>query len=96
VIHTVGPIWRGGTHGEPELLAGCYRESLALAVVHSVQSIAFPAISCGIYGYPIPAAAKIAINTTHGFLAADRTLTAVIFACFHATALHALQAAMER
>src|ERR1039457_2294194 len=82
VIHTVGPVWRGGTRGEPALLASCYRESLTLAVAHDVRTIAFPAISCGIYGCPIPDAARIAIDTTAAFLAKDRTLTEVIFACF--------------
>ncbi|MED5606995.1 O-acetyl-ADP-ribose deacetylase [Pseudomonas sp. JH-2] len=62
VIHTVGPVWRDGGHGEPELLAACYRNSLALAEAHRLESIAFPAISCGIYGYPLEAAASIAIG----------------------------------
>jgi len=61
VIHTVGPVWRGGGHGEPDLLAACYRNSLALAERHGLEGIAFPAISCGIYGYPLEAAARIAI-----------------------------------
>lgn len=82
VIHTVGPIWRGGTQGEPELLASCYRESLALAAAHGVKTIAFPAISCGVYGYPIEAAAKIAMGTVRAFLAADATVVQVTFACF--------------
>ncbi len=63
VIHTVGPIWRGGERGEPEQLASCYRESLRLAIEHEVWTIAFPAISCGVYGYPPEEAAKIAIRT---------------------------------
>src|SRR5213082_365155 len=78
VIHTVGPIWRGGTHGEPELLASCYRESLTLAVAHDFRTIAFPAISCGVYGYPVADAARIAIETTATFLAGNHTLTEVI------------------
>src|ERR1700756_2588435 len=69
VIHTVGPIWRGGKHGEPEMLANCYRNSFQLAVENGIKTIAFPAISCGAYGYPIQAAARIATNTTREFLA---------------------------
>jgi O-acetyl-ADP-ribose deacetylase (regulator of RNase III) len=96
VIHTVGPVWRGGTHGEPALLASCYRESLTLAVAHGVRSIAFPAISCGVYGYPIADAAGIAIDTTAAFLAGDRTLTEVVFACFGQDVLEALRNAAGR
>lgn len=62
IIHTVGPIWQGGTQGEPELLADCYRNSLALAETHQLKSVAFPAISCGVYGYPLEQAAAIAVR----------------------------------
>jgi O-acetyl-ADP-ribose deacetylase (regulator of RNase III) len=82
VIHTVGPIWRGGAHGEPDLLRSCYRSSLALAVKHQIKTIAFPAISCGIYGYPIEAAVKIAVKETLEFLSANESIAKVIFACF--------------
>ena len=67
VIHTVGPVWRGGHHGEPALLASCYRSALALAQGHGLQSIAFPAVSCGAYGYPLEQAAAIAIREVRGF-----------------------------
>ncbi len=62
VIHTVGPVWRGGGHGEAELLASCYRSAFALAREHALRSIAFPAISCGVYGYPLDEAAAIAVR----------------------------------
>jgi O-acetyl-ADP-ribose deacetylase (regulator of RNase III) len=64
VIHTVGPVWRAGTHGEPALLASCYRTALELARHHRVRSVAFPAISCGIYGYPLDEASAIAVRET--------------------------------
>jgi O-acetyl-ADP-ribose deacetylase (regulator of RNase III) len=92
VIHAVGPRYRDGRHGEPELLAGCYRNSLALARAHDVRTIAFPAISCGIYGYPIPDAARIAVATVRQFLAEeDAALEKIIFACFGAEVLAAFQ-----
>jgi len=96
VIHTVGPIWRGGTRGEPALLGSCYRESLTLAVAHGVRTIAFPAISCGVYGYPLPDASRIAIDTTTSFLGSNETLIEVIFACFGQDVLHAFQDALGR
>ena len=82
VIHTVGPVWRGGTNGEPELLASCYRRSLALAIENQVRSIAFPAISCGIYGYPLDAAAEIAIGETKRVLEGGDDLDRVLFVAF--------------
>jgi O-acetyl-ADP-ribose deacetylase len=82
VIHTVGPVWRGGDAGEDELLARCYRASLALAVAHDARSIAFPAISTGIYGFPRPRACAVAVNETHRFLLRDDTLKRVILISF--------------
>ena len=66
VIHTVGPVWRGGGAGEPELLAACYRRSLEVAGALGARTVAFPAISCGLYGYPIPDAARIAVEAVRG------------------------------
>jgi O-acetyl-ADP-ribose deacetylase (regulator of RNase III) len=79
VIHTVGPVWRGGAHGEAELLASCYRQSLRLAEEHGVRSIAFPAISCGVYGYPVDEATRIAIREVSEHQGA---LERAIFVCF--------------
>src|SRR5580698_3888795 len=77
VIHAVGPRYRDGQHGEPDALAGCYRHSLSLAVAHGVRTIAFPAISCGIYGYPIPDAAAIAVETVRDVLRQERAIEQV-------------------
>jgi len=82
VIHTVGPVWHGGRHGEPELLASCYRNSLALAAAHDCRTIAFPAISCGVYGYPFEAATEIAVRECAAFLATDKRVKEVTFALF--------------
>jgi O-acetyl-ADP-ribose deacetylase (regulator of RNase III) len=79
VIHTVGPVWRGGTHGEPETLANCYRNSLQVAVENGIKTVAFPAISCGAYGYPVQKAAQIALKTSREFLANDDKIAKVIF-----------------
>lgn len=82
VIHTVGPVWHGGTHGEPGLLAGCYRNCFLLAREFGLHTLAFPAISCGIYGYPIAHAVEIALRETRAALAQDPKIARVIFACF--------------
>lgn len=82
VIHTAGPIWGGGDQGEPELLARCYRNSLALATKHQARRIAFPAISCGIYGYPIRDACQIAVRETAAYLETNELPESVIFVCF--------------
>ncbi len=94
VIHAVGPRYRDGNHGEPDQLASCYRESLQLAVAHGIGSIAFPAISCGIYGYPIEAAARIAVGTTASFLETTPAIAQVTFACFGDDVLNAFQLAL--
>ena len=90
VIHTVGPIWRGGGQDEAEVLASCYRRSLELAVDQGLASIAFPAISTGVYGYPREEAAEIAVETVAAFLtAAPHRLNRVVFCCFdHVSADH--------
>jgi len=79
VIHTVGPIWSGGKRGEPETLADCHRNSLRLATENRINTIGFPAISCGAYGYPIDQAAQIALKTTREFLASTDKIDKVIF-----------------
>jgi O-acetyl-ADP-ribose deacetylase (regulator of RNase III) len=96
VIHAVGPVWHGGTHGEPELLAACYRRSLEIAAAHGLRSIAFPAISCGIYGYPVELAAPLAVETCAAFVATGSTLERIVFALFDARALALYDAALAR
>jgi O-acetyl-ADP-ribose deacetylase (regulator of RNase III) len=100
VIHTVGPVWRGGGKGEPELLASAYRSSIALAHRHALRSIAFPAISTGVYGYPADQAAQVAVEALSAFVAEDPSaFDAVVLCCFsersaehHRVALSALHA----
>jgi len=84
VIHTVGPVWHGGDRGEPEKLASCYRQSLRLAMANDCHSIAFPAISCGVYGYPLEEAARIAVGEVISVLAEveDHGLEKIVFCCF--------------
>jgi O-acetyl-ADP-ribose deacetylase (regulator of RNase III) len=79
IIHTVGPFWTGGQRGEADVLANCYRNSLQLAIEHGLTSIAFPAISCGAYRYPIDQASQVAVQTTDSFLRSDQQLDKVIF-----------------
>lgn len=94
VIHTVGPVWHGGARGEPDLLANCYRNSLTLAREHGIKSVAFPAISTGVYGYPLEAATEIAVRTV-----VDETrepgIDLVRFVCFSMRALEAYRAELE-
>ncbi len=82
IIHTVGPIWRGGQNSEANLLASCYTNCLKLALEYQIKTIAFPAISCGVYGYPIPDAAKIAVQTTAEFTNANSGIEAIYFVAF--------------
>jgi O-acetyl-ADP-ribose deacetylase (regulator of RNase III) len=96
VIHTVGPVWNGGKRGEPELLASCYRESLKLAVAHELRSIAFPAISCGAYGYPLEQAIGIAVRECANFSAGNALPGQILFACFDAATLAAYEAELAR
>ncbi len=87
VIHTVGPIWCGGTADEPRLLASCYQTSLALARLHNVRTIAFPAISCGVYGYPMEQACRIAVHECRAFTDESAVPVSIIFALYDDAAL---------
>ena len=84
IIHTVGPVWHGGSHGEETLLANCYRNSLKIAAEKNLDSIAFPSISTGVYGYPMRQATEIAIRTSIEFITTDRRLSEIIFCCYSA------------
>jgi O-acetyl-ADP-ribose deacetylase (regulator of RNase III) len=96
VIHTVGPVWQGGVQGEPELLASCYRASLALAAAHGAGRIAFPAISCGVYGYPLERAVRIAVRECAQFAAAQVQIEQIVFACFGPGMLSLYRAELKR
>jgi O-acetyl-ADP-ribose deacetylase len=93
VVHAVGPIWHGGSAGEPDLLANTYREALRLASAQGLRSVAFPAISTGIYGYPLQAATDIAVRTIQTVLRSDATIQEVLFACFSPEVLAAYRQA---
>ena len=96
VIHTVGPVWNGGNHGEDELLASCYRRSLELCETHGLASVAFPAISTGIYRFPAERAAEIALRTVVDALAATPAVSRVIFCCFSPDSARLHEQAMTR
>ena len=96
VIHTVGPIWRGGGFNEDDLLASCYQHSLALAAQHDVRTIAFPSISTGAYGFPVERAALIAVGEIAAFLRDDATIEHVIMVCFNDYAYEYYSSAVEK
>jgi O-acetyl-ADP-ribose deacetylase len=96
VIHTVGPVWKGGNKNEAELLASCYRNSLKLAVENGVKTIAFPSISTGVYGYPLEHAAPVAIREIQNFLTGSDQIEQVIMACFDEKTLEAYKTALTQ
>lgn len=95
VIHTVGPVWHGGDRGEDDLLANCYRNSLRLAAEAGLKSVAFPAISTGVYRFPTERACGIAVRTVEEFLRTDRGIEKVVFVCFDAATLGLYRKALE-
>jgi len=96
VIHTVGPVWRGGTHNEDSLLAACYRNCLLLTVPYGIQAIAFPSISTGAYGFPLDRAARIAVEVVQRHLANYENPQRVIFVCFQRTAFDLYQSLVTK
>jgi O-acetyl-ADP-ribose deacetylase (regulator of RNase III) len=94
ILHTPGPVWHGGTHGEADLLAKCYRSCFALAREHGLKSLAFPAISCGVYDYPIAEAVEIAVHETVAALSDNPAIEKVIFACFDEAVFEAYKGAL--
>jgi O-acetyl-ADP-ribose deacetylase (regulator of RNase III) len=95
IIHTVGPVWHGGGRGEPRLLASCYRRSLEIARMGALRTVAFPAISCGVYRFPLDRAARIAVGEVRDFLATNRLPERVLLVCFGDDVLAAYQRALE-
>ena len=96
VIHTVGPVWRGGKSGEPDLLASCYRNSLAIAAENGIRTIAFPSISTGVYGYPIELAADVAVKTVRDTVQKLSKISEVIFCCFSRGDLEIYESCLQR
>jgi O-acetyl-ADP-ribose deacetylase len=96
IIHTVGPVWNGGGHGEGELLASCYRACFEIAKARDVKTIAFPAISCGVYGYPISEASRIAVREIRVALSTSEIIKRVLFSCFTDEVFAAYGTALER
>ena len=95
VIHTVGPVWRDGANGEPQLLASCYRNCLQLAVENQIQTIAFPSISTGVYGYPIMQASQIAVREVRNFLVNNPLIKQVSFVCFSSEDLYVYKSLLQ-
>ena len=95
VIHTVGPVWRDGTNGEPQLLASCYRNCLQLAIENQIQTIAFPSISTGAYGYPIMQASQIAVREVRNFLVNNPLIKQVSFVCFSSEDLYVYKSLLQ-
>lgn len=95
VIHTVGPVWHGGNHGEPDLLASCYRNSIKLARLYGLKSIAFPAISTGIFGYPDDLAADIAVSNLREHVASDAATPQIYLCCFSISSRQSLEKACK-
>lgn len=96
VIHTVGPVWQGGGHREAELLASCYRTSLALAAAHGIRTLAFPAISCGVYRYPAGDAVRIAVHECAQAIAREPRFEKIVFACFDEDMLGLYRAEIQK
>lgn len=95
VIHAVGPVWRGGTRGEAEQLAGCYRRAIELAGAHGLKTIAFAAISCGVYGYPPEQAAAVAVDAVRTALASAPSIKEITFVCFEPRVKTAFERALS-
>jgi len=95
VIHTVGPVWRDGTNGEPQLLASCYRNCLQFAVENQIQTIAFPSISTGVYGYPIMQASQISVREVRNFLVSNPLIKQVSFVCFSSEDLYVYKSLLQ-